>query len=161
MPSTSSGRATGDCAQQLFLNTRFADSSSTSVSSDKDHNKQQHSRLLALAGILAACTALAHCDAASAADGMATGHPHWSAAIGDLAENEDFWGNVVSYGRYFVSVMLGTAYVMTKPFAEALKRPKTAVFVIVGTVGLVWFLASAVKLMLGVDESFDYVSRGI
>ena len=80
---------------------------------------------------------------------------------GDLAENEDFWGNVVSYGRYFVSVMLGTAYVMTKPFAEALKRPKTAVFVIVGTVGLVWFLASAVKLMLGVDESFDYVSRGI
>ena len=68
---------------------------------------------------------------------------------------------MAAYGRYFVSVMLGTAYIMTKPFAEALKRPKTAVFVVIGTVGLFWFLTAAVKLMLGVDESFDYVSRGI
>lgn len=78
-----------------------------------------------------------------------------------MAENEDFWGNVVSYGRYFVSVMLGTAYVMTKPFTEALKRPKTAVVAVGGTVALFWFMTFAVKLMLGVDESFDYVSRGI
>lgn len=80
---------------------------------------------------------------------------------GDVAENEDFWGNVGSYGRYFVSVMAGTAYVMTKPFTDALKRPKTAVFVVIGTAALLCFVASAVKLMLGVDESFDYVSRGI
>jgi len=82
---------------------------------------------------------------------------------GDFAENEDFWGNVVAYGRYFVSVMLGTAYIMTKPFAEALKRPKTAVLVVLGTGALFWFLSASVKLMLGLDDGsgFEYTSRGI
>ena len=66
-----------------------------------------------------------------------------------------------SYGRFFVSVMAGTAYVMTKPLAEALKKPKTAVIAVVGTGTLLYLVAFAVKLMLGVDESFEYISRGV
>lgn len=80
---------------------------------------------------------------------------------GDIAENEDFWANVGAYGRYFVSVMAGTAYVMTKPLTEAMKQPKTAVVAVIGTGTLLYFVAFAVKLMLGVDESFEYVSRGV
>ena len=74
----------GDLLERLILHTPFASSShkggsggSTSGSSDR-----HPSHMLALGGILAACALLAHCDAASAADSLAPGHPHWSAAIG-------------------------------------------------------------------------------
>jgi hypothetical protein len=44
--------------------------------------------------------------AALATDGQAR------TIVGDLASNEDFWSNLAAYGRYFTTVMLGTAYVM-------------------------------------------------
>lgn len=145
------------------MRTTFISSSSPTVEGKSNSSPvdTQHSRVLAVVGLLAACTALAHCDAASAADSVAGGHSHVSAAIGDIAENEDFWANVGAYGRYFVSVMAGTAYVMTKPLTEAMKQPKTAVVAVIGTGTLLYFVAFAVKLMLGVDESFEYVSRGV
>lgn len=70
----------------------------------------------------------------------------------DLAENEDFWANVLRYVSYFFSVLLGTAYVAFKPILELLKRPTTAVLVIGAAVGLYFFVSTTVSAMLGMNE---------
>lgn len=70
----------------------------------------------------------------------------------DLAENEDFWANVLRYVSYFFSVLLGTAYVAFKPILELLKRPTTAVLVIGAAAGLYYFVSTTVTAMLGVNE---------
>ena len=72
-----------------------------------------------------------------------------------LAENEDFWANVLRYISYFFSVLLGTAYVAFKPVVALLKRPTTAILVIVAFAGLYYFVSTTVKAMIGVDE-FTY-----
>ncbi len=41
----------------------------------------------------------------------------------ELAEEADFFSNVARYGRFFVTVMLGTVSVMTRPFANMFKNP--------------------------------------
>lgn len=72
-----------------------------------------------------------------------------------MAENEDFWGNVAQYGRFFISVMLGTGYVMVKPFIQMLKKPVTAALVI-GLLVIIYFLLSnTLQGMLGINE-FEY-----
>ena len=44
--------------------------------------------------------------------------------IADLAEGgPEFWSNVLRYGRYFVTVMLGTGYVMLRPITSEDKGP--------------------------------------
>lgn len=70
----------------------------------------------------------------------------------DIAENEDFWANVLRYVSYFFSVLLGTAYVAFKPILELLKRPTTAVLVIGAAIGLYYFVSTTVSAMLGVNE---------
>ena len=52
--------------------------------------------------------------------------------------------------------MLGTGYVMLKPFAALLKRPVTAVLVIGSVVGLFYFVKTTVNAMLGVEDLFEY-----
>lgn len=66
------------------MRTHFISSGSPTVEGRTNSSTvdAQHSRMLAVVGLLAACTALAHCDAASAADSVAGGHSHVSAAIG-------------------------------------------------------------------------------
>mmetsp|Transcript_9579 Transcript_9579/g.18996 ORF Transcript_9579/g.18996 Transcript_9579/m.18996 type:complete len:193 (+) Transcript_9579:720-1298(+) len=83
-----------------------------------------------------------------------------SAGQYDLAENEDFWANVLRYVSYFFSVLLGTAYVAFKPILELLKRPTTAVLVILATLGLYFFVSTTVTAMLGVEE-FEYEPSSI
>lgn len=96
-------------------------------------------------------------DAADAAtSSISNSHSIYSADnIADLAENEDFWGNVLRYVSYFFSVLLGTAYVALKPIVELLKRPTTAILVILGATGLYLFVSTTVSAMLGVNE-FEY-----
>lgn len=79
----------------------------------------------------------------------------------DLAEGEEFWGNVAKYGRYFVTVMLGTGYVMVQPVIAAFKRPVTAVAAIVGIGGGFVLLRFVLNAMLGVQEPFAYESGAI
>jgi hypothetical protein len=43
---------------------------------------------------------------------------------------QEFFSNVLRYGRYFVTVLLGTGYVMVKPIAGMFKNPFTAVLAI-------------------------------
>ena len=39
--------------------------------------------------------------------------------MADLSEGgPEFWSNVLRYGRYFVTVMLGTGYVMLRPITS-------------------------------------------
>lgn len=96
-------------------------------------------------------------DAADAAAlSVSNNHSIYSADnIADLAENEDFWGNVLRYVSYFFSVLLGTAYVALKPIVDLLKRPTTAILVILGAAGLYLFVSTTVSAMLGVNE-FEY-----
>jgi hypothetical protein len=74
----------------------------------------------------------------------------------DVAEGEEFWGNVAKYGRYFVTVMLGTGYVMVQPLVAAFKRPVTAIVAIVGIGGAAVLLKFTLDAMLGIQEPFAY-----
>lgn len=94
---------------------------------------------------------LAPGGAATAADPSHL-HHHFSTQF-DLAEGgEDFWSNVVRYGRYFVTVMLGTGYVIVKPLLPLFKKPVTAVLAITGIVGLVTVVKLTLDAMLGISE---------
>ncbi|PSC68395.1 Calcium release-activated calcium channel [Micractinium conductrix] len=115
---------------------------------------------LLLAAVLAGGLLLGVAEPALAAGGAdgAHGVPQ---LLGDVAENEDFWGNVLRYISYFFSVLLGTAYIAIRPLIELMKRPGTAVLVVAGTAGLVYFVSFTVQTMLGMNDVIDYTARGI
>ncbi|KAL4429615.1 hypothetical protein ABPG77_008664 [Micractinium sp. CCAP 211/92] len=81
--------------------------------------------------------------------------------VADLAENEDFWGNVLRYISYFFSVLLGTVYIAVRPLLELLKRPTTAVLVVAGLGALVFFVSFTVQAMLGINDPVDYTASSI
>lgn len=98
-----------------------------------------------------------HCvhpsDAVAAMDVLQSdGHSHSPTELYRLAENEDFWSNMARYSRFFVSVMIGTAYTILKPFGQLLKNPVSAVVLIGGTVLLYLFVSSTLKGMLGLTD---------
>jgi hypothetical protein len=109
---------------------------------------------LGLAVALLALSFTTEPAAAAAADGMQ--HQHSIQPIMDLAEGEEFWGNVARYSRYFVTVMLGTGYVMVQPLLAAFKRPVTAILAVVGLGGGFLALRFVLNAMLGVQEPFAY-----
>jgi hypothetical protein len=75
----------------------------------------------------------------------------------DLAESEDFWSNVVRYGRFFITVMLGTGSVMLRPFAGLFKKPVTAIIAIISLVGSVVLLKITLEAMLGMSGELEYL----
>lgn len=81
--------------------------------------------------------------------------------VADIADEVPFWANVLRYVQYFFSIMLGTGYVMLKPFAQLLRNPVTGVLVIAAAVGLVIGVKITVTAMLGVDDLFDYQASSI
>lgn len=89
---------------------------------------------------------------------LAEGEPlhRSSQMVADLAENTDFWANVLRYVSYFFSVLLGTVYVALKPLGELLKRPTTAVLVVVGGAALYFFVSTTVSAMLGLNDLVEY-----
>jgi hypothetical protein len=108
----------------------------------------QDSGAVLLAAVVGGVALLAAAEPAAAADGAA----RLLQPVGELAENQEFWGNVLRYISYFFSVMLGTGYIMLKPFAALLKRPVTAVLLLVGVAALLYFINFTVQSMLGVNE---------
>jgi hypothetical protein len=71
---------------------------------------------------------------------------------------QEFWSNVARYGRYFVTVMLGTGYVMLRPLAGAFKNPVSAILAIAAIVGGGYFVKFTLEAMLGLaNEPFEYV----
>ncbi len=110
----------------------------------------QKAQPLAIGALLVAGIA-ASADPASAGD---LSHLHGAQPIAELAE-QDFWSNIARYGRYFVTVMLGTGYVMLRPLQSLFKNPVTAVLAIGAIVALVLGIRVALELMLGISE-YEY-----
>eukprot|EP00798_Chlamydomonas_sp_ICE-L_P011210 gene11210-18832_t len=75
----------------------------------------------------------------------------------DLSEELDLLSNVARYGRFFVTVMLGTVGVMAKPLVGLFKNPVTGVLAVVGIVGGVYGLKLLLELMLGITEAPEYI----
>lgn len=105
--------------------------------------------LLATLGALAAA-------GPAAAEGTAAHVQHTAVVLADVAEGEEFWGNVAKYGRYFVTVMLGTGYSMLQPLFGALKRPTSAVITLLALGGGAVLLKLTLDAMLGIAEPFAY-----
>lgn len=134
-PSANSANAACDLGQRLLVNTELSLSSFLVVT------------LLAVGFLATAGDA----SFASAGESATTASPT-AVEYFSLAENEDFWANVLRYVSYFFSVLLGTAYVAFKPIVALLKRPTTAILVIAAFAGLYYFVSTTVKAMIGVDE---------
>lgn len=79
-------------------------------------------------------------------------HAHAVSTQFDLAEGDEFWSNVVRYMRFFVTVMLGTANVMIRPFVGLFKNPITGILGSVGAVGAFFFVKFTIEAMLGIQE---------
>ena len=86
----------------------------------------------------------------------ATHQAHGTEAFQLASEDSEFWVNVSRYGRYFITVLLGTAYISVKPVLELLKRPKTAFLVVAGIAVLYLFVSTTVQAMLGVSNPLEY-----
>ena len=152
-PSSSSSLPVVDLAQRFFL---LAHPSSPLTPQS-----------WAIIGVLAASAMLAFPEASLAAADAVTGHhPHATTATANvvvtgIAENTDFWANVLRYVSYFFSVLLGTVYVALKPIAELLKRPTTAVLVLVAGAALYFFVSTTVGAMLGLNDLVEYEPSSI
>lgn len=82
---------------------------------------------------------------------------HQPASLFDLAEDEEgLLSNAVQYARYFITVLLGTGYVMVQPLVAAFKKPVTAIVAIVGIAGGAFVLKLTLDAMLGIQEPFAY-----
>ncbi|CAK0787843.1 hypothetical protein CVIRNUC_011065 [Coccomyxa viridis] len=90
-------------------------------------------------------------SAAEVQDNLPHFHPV-AADLGQLAESEDFWSNILRYVSYFFSVLLGTAYTAVKPIGGFLRKPVSAVITIAAVIGLYIFVSSTVNAMLGVNQ---------
>lgn len=144
-----------DLGQKLLINTDIRAWVTASPSSSVFTSPSSYLVLTLLAAGFLATAADATYAAESASSANAIGAPMYT-----LAENEDFWANVLRYVSYFFSVLLGTAYVAFKPIVALLKRPTTAILVIVAFAGLYYFVSTTVKAMIGVDE-FAYEPSSI
>jgi hypothetical protein len=110
--------------------------------------------IVLLAPVEPASAEALHSTAAASTAAAAAGVP--ASPMFDLAEGEEFWGNVAKYGRYFVTVMLGTGYTMVQPIAKSFKKPLTAIVAIVGIGGGAVLLKFTLDAMLGIQEPFAY-----
>ena len=87
-------------------------------------------------------------------------HVHQPEVFQLASGDSDFWVNVSRYGRYFITVLSGTAYIGLKPILGLLKRPKTAVAVVLAVIALYLFVSTTVQAMLGVSNPLDYQPSG-
>ncbi len=93
----------------------------------------------------------------AAGDAMASTHHLFDVAEGG---EESLLNNAVRYGRYFVTVMLGTGYVMFRPIANMFKNPLTGLLAVGLIVGAVYGTKITIEGMLGVSDMVDYQSNG-
>merc|ERR1712224_810487 len=70
-----------------------------------------------------------------------------------FAQQEDFWPNMVRYARYFITVMLGTVYIMLKPVFELVKNPVSVAIALFGIAGIIFAIFSVLTLMLGISDA--------
>jgi hypothetical protein len=133
----------------------------------QQQQQQQQQQLLSMAAAAAPASALLGLALALAAAGpaAAAAADPLPAAAADLAssaaaplftlsEGEDFFANVARYGRYFVTVMLGTGYMMAKPVVGLVKKgPLTAVLTVGGGLLAVYGVKFTLDAMLGLSDA--------
>ena len=68
---------------------------------------------------------------------------------------EEFWENVTRYIAYFFTVASGGAYAIVKPITELLRKPITAVLVIIALGGGAVITYLTLSSMLGLSDSPD------
>jgi hypothetical protein len=136
----------------------------SSPSSSSPAKQQQQQQLLSMAVAAAPASALvalalalaAAGPAEAAADHAATASAAASSAtpLYSLSEGEDFFANVARYGRYFVTVMLGTGYMMVKPVVGLFKKgPVTAVLALGGGAAALYGIKFTLDAMLGLSDA--------
>lgn len=144
-----------DMSQQKSESCAFLLQALANSISQPQTSKQIQAPLAGAALPLIALGLLAAAEPSFAADAH-----HVNSPIYDLAEGQEFWGNVARYARYFVTVMLGTGYVMLRPLAGMFKNPISAILAIGGLVGGAYFMKFTLEAMLGMAEPFEYVEAG-
>merc|ERR1712224_302480 len=77
-----------------------------------------------------------------------------SDVIFHLAGSEDFISNMVTYGRYFITVMLGTTYMMIKPVTTLFNDRLTGFLAICALGGVIYFVYFTLYSMLGLINTF-------
>eukprot|EP00244_Chara_vulgaris_P007518 TRINITY_DN2811_c0_g1_i2.p1 TRINITY_DN2811_c0_g1~~TRINITY_DN2811_c0_g1_i2.p1 ORF type:complete len:340 (-),score=22.01 TRINITY_DN2811_c0_g1_i2:918-1937(-) len=70
---------------------------------------------------------------------------------------EDFWDNMRRYVLYFFTVATGGLYTLVKPLSDLLRRPATAVLVVVLATGVIYLTYATLNTMLGINQDFDYL----
>jgi hypothetical protein len=76
-------------------------------------------------------------------------------------DGPEFLSNVARYGRYFVTVMLGTGYVMLKPLAAAFQRPGSALLALALVGGGFVVVKFTLDAMLGLSDPTGYEMNSI
>jgi hypothetical protein len=113
--------------------------------------------LVLLATAIGGLALLAPESAAAAADAVSSSassyHP---TEIAQVAENDEFWSNVLRYIRYFFTVTSGGLYALASPFLNLFKKPTTAVLAVCVAIGAVFVLQFTLNAMLGISEPFEY-----
>merc|ERR1711979_184294 len=74
----------------------------------------------------------------------------------ELSSQNEFWSNMTSYAKYFVTVMLGTTYAMVSRFSGSFKKPSSAFLFIIGLLVTLCFLVVTMETMLGVVDPIDF-----
>eukprot|EP01026_Neomeris_dumetosa_P035330 TRINITY_DN2828_c0_g1_i6.p2 TRINITY_DN2828_c0_g1~~TRINITY_DN2828_c0_g1_i6.p2 ORF type:complete len:166 (-),score=22.46 TRINITY_DN2828_c0_g1_i6:88-585(-) len=119
------------------------------VRSNENSFEFNKSLLLSLAGIIVGGVSVGPAVASQLQDHGITQQLY------DLAQEQEFWSNVVRYIRFFFTVMLGTGVVILRPFQQLLKNPVTAVLLVTVVVLSVIGLKFTLSAMLGVDQTVD------
>lgn len=94
-------------------------------------------------------------DAASAADLQNMDSSSFNSLM-DVAEGQEFWSNMARYGRFFITVMLGTGTVMVRPFAQFFKNPISAVLFMGFLSAFIYFIKFTIEAMVGLSEPVVY-----
>merc|ERR1712187_995391 len=74
----------------------------------------------------------------------------------ELSNQKEFWSNMTSYAKYFVTVMLGTTYVMVNRFSGQFKKPSSSLLFVIGLLVTLYFLVVTIETMLGVVDPIGF-----
>ena len=72
-------------------------------------------------------------------------------------QEPEFWTNMGRYARFAVGTGLGMFYTVARPLVDLLRKPTTAVPLVLGLVALTKLLSWTLNAMLGLDDAVQSV----
>lgn len=72
-------------------------------------------------------------------------------------QEPEFWTNMGRYARFAVGTGLGMFYTVARPLVDLLRKPTTAVPLVLGLVALTKLLSWTLNAMLGLDDAVQIV----